>query len=201
MLNSTLDSLKDGGYQYLGGNKFTVTDGETLSVFQYMTTYGSSITDYIVAFYIQIIDLESTIFQTTIDLGSYGTIVGKFTPLESTKIDFVNDAVINDGLKGVETQEIVADGSKKLNLNNFTMSGVTLVESNGYKHNPTSTIYCTNDYFVCDYFDENYDDFGFAFIKANTVIPLYSETETTTDEEINTLVNTIYNNIGLESTE
>lgn len=30
---------------------------------------------------------------------------------------------------------------------------------------------------------------------------LYSETETTTDEEINTLVNTIYNNIGLESTE
>ena len=178
MLNSTLDSLKDGGYQYLGGNKFTVTDGETLSVFQYMTTYGSSITDYIVAFYIQIIDLESTIFQATIDLGSYGTIVGKFTPLDSTKIDFVNDAVINDGLKGVETQEIVADGSEKLNLNNFTMSGITLVESNGYKHNPTSTIYCTNDYFVCDYFDENYDDFGFAFIKANTVIPLYSETET-----------------------
>ena len=178
MLNSTLDSLKDEGYQYLGGNKFTVTDGETLSVFQYMTTYGISIADYIVAFYIQIIDLESTIFEATIDLGSYGTIVGKFTPLESTKIDFVNDAVINDGLKGVETQEIVADGSKKLNLNNFTMSGVTLVESNGYKHNPTSTIYCTNDYFVCDYFDENYDDFGFAFIKANTVIPLYSETET-----------------------
>lgn len=177
MLESTLDSLSDDGYECLGNKSYLVTDVETMSVFQYMSTYGSSISDYIVALYVQIIDLDSLIFETTLDLGSYGSIKGLFTPQESTKIDFVNDAIINDGLKGINEHPMLLEASKKFDLNNFTLSGVTLIESNGYKNKPTSTIYCTNDYFVCDFVDENYSDFGFAFIKANTIIALYEETE------------------------
>ena len=176
MLGNTLTTLVDSGYEALGSNKYIITDDNTLSVFQFMTTYGSSIADYILALYVQIIDLDSCIFETTIDLGSYGTIVGKFTPLESTKIDFVNDAVINDGLKGVEEQAIVTKACDKLNLNNFTLTGITVIESNGFKHNPTSKIYCTNDYFVLDFNDEEYDDFGFALVKANSTVKLYSDT-------------------------
>ena len=177
MLGNTLDSLSDNGYECLGNNSYLVTDVETLSVFQYMSTYGSAISDYIIALYVQIIDLESSIFEATIDLGSYGSITGRFTPQETTKIDFVNEAVINDNLRGIEEQKLVKDASTLFNGNNFTLKGITLVESNGYKNNPTSTIYCTNDYFVCDFVDESYSDFGFAFIKANTAVNVYEETE------------------------
>ena len=172
-IEGTLDTLKDDGYQSLGGNNYIILDSETMSVFQFMSTYGSSIASFINSFYIQIVDLDSCIFETTLDLGSYGTITGKFTPVEETKIDFVNDAVINDGLDGVASYPEVSEVTSLLDRNNFTMKGVSTIDANGVETNPTTTIYCTNDYFVYDYESEEYEDFGFAFIKANTEVPVY----------------------------
>ena len=144
-----------------------------------MTTYGTSIASFINSLSVQIVSLEDTIFETTLDLGSYGTIVGKFTPLETTKIDFVNDAVLNSGLKGVEGYSNIEEGMRKLNGNNFTIRGIKLVEANGTTHETTATIYATNDYFVYDFVDPAYADFGFALIKPNVEVPVYGKDATT----------------------
>lgn len=173
LLTDTLDSLKDEGYQALGGNRYVILDSETMSVFQYMSTYGSSIGNFINAFYIQIVDLEGTVFETTLDLGANGTIKGRFSPLSETPIDFVNDAVLNDGLKGVNEYLEIREISNLINENNFTLSGIILEENNGQVSSATATVYCANDYFLYDFVSEKYRDFGFAFIKANTEVPVY----------------------------
>ena len=177
LLSTTLESLKDDGYQAMGGNRYIILDSSTMSVFQYMSTYGSSITNFINAFYVQIIDLEGCVFETTLDLGSFGTITGRFTPQETTKIDFVNDEVLNNGLEGVLEQEEITDFSTLVNQNNFTLEGITLTEPSGAVSSTSTTIYCTNDYFLYDFKDTKYKDFGFAFIKANTEVPVYSYDE------------------------
>ena len=177
ILEDTLDSLKNEGYQYLGGNRYIILDSATMSVFQYMSSYGSSIASFVNSFYIQIIDLEGCVFETTLDLGSYGSITGRFTPQETTKIDFVNDEVLNNGLEGVLEQEEITDFSTLVNQNNFTLEGITLTEPSGAVSSTSTTIYCTNDYFLYDFKDTKYKDFGFAFIKANTEVPVYSYDE------------------------
>ena len=174
LLKETLDTLRQEGYQYLGGNRYVILDSETMSVFQFMSSYGSSLSNYISSCYVQIIDLESCIFETTLDLGSFGEIKGRFTPQETTKIDFVNDAIINDGLQGVREFSEVSEVSNLLKENNFTLQGIRLIEPSGLTSSSETTIYCTNDYFLYDYKnDEKYTDFGFAFIKANTEVPIY----------------------------
>ena len=177
LLSDTMDSLKDEGYQALGGNRYIILDSTTMSVFQYMSTYGSSIANFINAFYIQIIDLDSCIFETTLDLGDYGTITGRFTPQETTKIDFVNDEVLNNGLEGILEQKEITNFSDLLNKNNFTLKGIKLVEPSGAVSSTSTTIYCTNDYFLYDFKDTKYKDFGFALIKANTEVPVYTRDE------------------------
>ena len=178
-LSPYLDEFNSEDYTYQGNNSFAILDSNIMSIFQFMTTYGSSIASFINSLSVQIVSLEDTIFETTLNLGSYGTIVGKFTPLETTKIDFVNDAVLNSGLKGVESYSNIEEGMSKLNGNNFTIRGIKLVEANGTTHETTATIYATNDYFVYDFVDPAYADFGFAFIKPNVEVPVYGKDATT----------------------
>ena len=178
-LSPYLDEFNSEDYAYQGNNSFAILDSTIMSIFQFMTTYGSSIASFINSLSVQIVSLEDTIFETTLDLGSYGTIVGKFTPLETTKIDFVNDAVLNSGLKGVESYSNIEEGMRKLNGNNFTIKGIKLVEANGTTHETTATIYATNDYFVYDFVDPTYADFGFALIKPNVEVPVYGKDATT----------------------
>ena len=178
-LSPYLDEFNSEDYKYQGNNSFSILDSNIMSIFQFMTTYGSSIASFLNSLSVQIISLEDTIFETTLDLGSYGTIVGKFTPLKTTKIDFVNDAVLNSGLKGVESYSNIEEGMSKLNGNNFTIRGIKLVEANGTTHETTATIYATNDYFVYDFVDPDYADFGFALIKPNVEVPVYGKDATT----------------------
>ena len=76
-----------------------------------MTTYGSSITSYINGIYIEILDLKSTKFKVITDLGEAGNIECIFTDKtnEGTKIDFVNELIINSALKGVDYHEDIYD--------------------------------------------------------------------------------------------
>lgn len=189
LLTYSISDFDEEDYKYLGANKFIILDSNLMSVFQFMTTYGSSIADYINSFYIQIIDEKSNIFETILDLGSYGTITGKFTPLNETKIDFVNQAVL-DGLEGVLENSSIKEAMSLLDNNNFTIHGIKMIEANGYEHEPPATIYCTNDYFVYDYNNVNYKNFGYAFIKANTIVPLYDVDEN--GNLLGTYKNTMY---------
>ena len=108
-----------------GLNKFLITDSNTSSIFQYMTTFGSSITDYIVATYIDIIDEDELIFKATTDLGAYGSIEAIFTPNDDTKINYVNDIVESGYLTGVDYHEDVYEFlNNKINTNNYVLHGI-----------------------------------------------------------------------------
>ena len=135
-----------------GVNRFLLTDTSTSSVFQYMTTFGTSITNYIVATYIDILDIDKLTFRATCDLGSYGSIEGVFTPTTNNKINFVNDLVKSGELKGVSYHEEVYDFlNVKSNTNNFVLHGIKQRRSDGLETPYPYEIHCTNDYFYLDY--------------------------------------------------
>ncbi len=182
LLKGTMDTLEDDGYIVVGQNRFLVTDTETLSIFQYMSTYGSSISNYIVSLYVDIIDQENLIFETTLDLGAYGEIVGRFEAQDSTKIDYVNEAVL-DGLVGIEEQTKISDACDLLKGNNFTINGIKTIVDGEVQTDGVWTIYCTNDYFLADYHDEynaqGYVDFGYAYIDENVPVEIYENGDLT----------------------
>ncbi len=161
--------------KYLGLNKFLITDSNTASVFQYMTTFGGSITNYLVATYIDVIDEKNLIFRVTCDLGTYGSIEALFTPTtkENSKINIVEEALTN-GLKGIDSYDDMNEFFfNKISSNNYILHGVKQrikgVESKVIPY----TIYCTNNYFYLDYEDQNYQDYGYALIPANKEITYY----------------------------
>ena len=183
-LEDTFDTLS---YQKISPNRYLLTDTETMSVFQYMTTYGSSIANYIVAVYVDIIEEDNCIFDITIDLGSYGNIVSRYTPLNTTPIDFVNDLIIEKKLVGVDYYDEVAQMSETLKSNNFTLHGPKSYGAEGGIDNYSFDIICTNDYFLVDYKSNDFLDFGYAFIKKGKTVPVKSVNEdgTYSDQLIN----------------
>ena len=135
-----------------GLNRFLLTDTSTSSIFQYMTTFGTSITNYIVATYIDIIDNKELIFKATCDLGEYGLIEAIFTPKEETKISFVDSLVKEGSLKGISYHNDVYDFlNNKMNTNNFVLKGIKQRNSDGIETPYPYNIHCTNDYFYLDY--------------------------------------------------
>lgn len=172
LLADTLDSLE---YVVTAPNTYLVTDGDSMSVFQYMTTYGSSITNYINACYVRVVDEESNEFEVDLDLGVNGNIYGHFYIPDSNPISMVNEAVL-DGLTGIATQSVVEEACEVLEGNNFTLTGYKEVTPTGTRRSPYK-IYCTPNYFYFEYQDGfNYEsdphDFGYAFIPAGTTVPV-----------------------------
>lgn len=165
MFEDTLDTLS---YVKTGPNSYLLTDTETMSVFQYMTTVGTSITNYMNSITIQVVNEKEFIFDVVIDLGQYGQIVSRYTPLKSTKIDFVNELLADGELKGVDYFDDVNTFFATTKSNNYTLSGPT----GEYTAVAPYTIYCTNDYFYLEYADEHssYTNYGYVFIrKGNTI--------------------------------
>lgn len=170
LLQDTLDTFEA---IYASSNRFLITDSDTASVFQYMTTFGFSITNYIVGVYVEILDEENLVFKAICDLGDYGDIECVFTDLTKTgsKIDHVNEKIINEGLKGIEYHEDVNTLFVDLMAkNNYVLEGIYLNSSDGALTTPSYTINCTNDYFFLDYANENYSDFGFVLVPKNVEV-------------------------------
>ncbi len=171
MLEGALDSFEAIN---VSTNKFLITDSNTVAVFQYMTTYGTSITSYINSVYIEIIDEEAIMFKVTVDLGLAGDIVCTFKNLtkEGTKIDFVNDLINNNQLHGVDYHEDMYDLlHEKIGGNNYVLEGTKVKgDSTIHRYN----IHCTENYFYVKYSDvyakQGYKDFGFALVKKNTPV-------------------------------
>ncbi len=181
MLEATMETLS---YVKTAPNTYLLTDTNTISVFQYMTTVGSSITNYINSTTIQIIDEEQHIFDCIIDLGQYGEIVSRYTPLQETKIDFVNDLLISGELVGVDYYPEVKKFFDITANNNFTMKGILSETVSVPKYN----ISCTNDYFFLEYAEQysaDYPSFGYAFIEKNTPVDVIS-IDPTTNQKITT---------------
>ena len=137
-----------------GYNKFLITDGNTQSIFQFMSTYGYSIAQHIVSVYVEIIDAENLVFNSILDLGQYGTITGKFTPTSQTKINFVSDLAKNKQIRGIDSHEDVKDFfENKIELNNFVLHGMATRSQQG--NVPSKfVIHCTEKYFYLEYNEE-----------------------------------------------
>ena len=191
-INLLKESMDDFSATSQGLNKFILTDSNTASIFQYMTTFGTSITNYIVATYIDIIDEEELIFKSTIDLGAYGSIESIFTPTYNTKINFVNDLVKNGKLKGVDYHQDVYDFlNKKIMTNNYVLRGVKQKIGGKESQVIPYTIHCTNNYFYLEYEDPNYDNWGYALVPANTPVTYYeTQADGTVLEKTQTLAYT-----------
>ena len=183
ILNNVLNKLE---YVQTGINTYIITDSSVMSVFQYMSTYGSSIASYIQTFTIEIVSLDDLIFNTTLDLGGYGSITGTFSALNETKIDFVSEEAKNGTLKGVASYSNIQSALNQFNSNNFTIHGLTITNPNNQVENRNATIYCTNDYFLYDYSSENnasgWNDFGFAFVKRNKPVQIEAKNQDGTYE-------------------
>ena len=52
------DSMETFSAEYISGNKYLITDPTVSSVFQYMTSYGTAIQEFVTAVYVEIVDSE-----------------------------------------------------------------------------------------------------------------------------------------------
>jgi len=188
LLKDTLDTLSAN---YVKGNEYVLTDSETSSIFQYMTTFGSSISNYMSAVYITIIDLESTQFKVSVDCGSYGKIESIFTPINTSITDIVEEKIKNNTLKGVSSYSDIDNFLALTETNNYVIEGIRIKGASGDTL-PSYRIHLTSSYFYLEYleYDTNgniiestYSNWGYAFIKKGqeiTLNELDSEGNTTT---------------------
>lgn len=190
MLSETLDTFSAIS---LGNNTFTISDSETASIFQYMTTYGTAITDYMSNVKVEIIDYLANIFEVTVNLvGSYGSIVSRFTPIEESFLDEVETEVENGTLKGISSYNDVTNFLNKAATNDYVIEGIKSKEKNGYS-NPYYRIHLTNSYFYLEYLaydtsgneipNSSYDNYGLAYVKKGQSIALYSKNSSGIYEE------------------
>jgi hypothetical protein len=162
--------------EYAGNNRFAITNDDITSIFQYMSTYGSSISDYITTVYVEILDEEKNIFKTIIDCGSYGDIEGVFTPDDTKFIESAETKINNGEIKGVKYYDDVKTSlNEKFATTNYVLNGP-------YQITGTETITTnyqvnvTDKYFFIHYIyrpDPKYVDYGFAFVPKNTEVTYY----------------------------
>lgn len=161
-------SMSDFSASYVSGNKFILTDLNTASVFQYMTTFGSSLINIMSGVYINIINFDTTEFNVIVDCGSYGTIESSFKPISGESITDVVEKGIDLGtVKGVDSYSDVDRFLSQASTNNYVIEGIKMHEVNG-DTNPGYKVHLTNSYFYVEYLGDqgkNYDNFGYAFLK------------------------------------
>lgn len=161
-------SMEDFSASFVSGNKYILTDLNTASVFQYMTTFGSSLINVMNAVYINIINFETTEFNVIVDCGNYGTIESVFKPIEGESVTDVVEAGIQKGTaKGVDSYSDVNKFLAQSTNNDYVLEGIKMHEVNG-DTTPNYRIHLTPDYFYFEYLnnsDNKYVNFGYAFVK------------------------------------
>ena len=174
----------------VSSNRYLIKDGSVTSVFQYMSTYGSSITNYMTATYIEIIP-DTLQFKVTLDLGEYGDITATFSPNQEDTffLDKAEKEVKDGTMKGVEYYPDVKDFLDRTNDNNYQLHGVQYVATTGSINEGTSDIYVNQNYFFVKYKENysSYHNFGYVFVPYGTSIELYSFNQ---DGSVNTSAHT-----------
>lgn len=168
MLNSVMSTFEAA---YISPNRYVLLDDNVISVFQYMSTYGYSLTNAIVAVYVDIINPTNHEFKVTFSLGDYGDVFMTYKKLNETPIDFVNTLVSEGTIKGVDYHEDVHEVLTNItSQNNYVLHGIKMESSVGSTTTAAYTIYCNNDYFLLDHADPNYSDWGYVLVPANKTI-------------------------------
>lgn len=169
-------SMDEFSAQHISGNKFLITDPNVSSIFQFMTSYGMSITPYVSAVYCEIIDVEKQIFRSTVELGTLGTITGIYTKSDYGPILDINNKINHGELDGVVSYE---DTEKFFGLtlqDNYKIEGIFEKMSSGAQTSHPTNYYVTKDYFYVEYLGEyakNYASWGYTIVAANTEVELY----------------------------
>lgn len=180
MLKDYLDVESAGNYVSL--NRYLITDDTIFSIFQFMSTYGSSLSDYLLSIYVNILDLDSSKFTVEYDLGDTGTITATYTPLDETLIDFVSDGIDSgdESFDGVYYYDDIDNlFTKQFAKKSYVLQGIYGQYSNNLEY-CNYKINCTNDYFLIDYYDnmstnngisyQAYFDYGFMFLPYNSEV-------------------------------
>ena len=99
------DVMSDFSANKVSANKYVLTSSSVGSIFQYLSTFGSSIINSLTGITVEIINKATTEFRTVIELGDLGSITGTFKPLEITPIDTVDTQAQAGTLIGVESYD------------------------------------------------------------------------------------------------
>lgn len=169
-------SMDDFSAEYISGNKFLITDSVVGSIFQFMTSYGTSITSYVTAIYVEIIDTEKMIFRSTVDLGSLGSVIGTYTKNDCAPLFPVNSIVVKGEFDGIEYHNDVKKFFDTARKNNYKIEGIFEKLSAGQQTNYAQNYYCTEDYFYIEYlgdYAKSYKNWGYVMVPANTEITYY----------------------------
>lgn len=180
------DSINSMEATKVSSNRYLIQDGDIYSVFQYMTTYGSSIMNYMTATYIDVINVETLEFRVTVELGAYGSFECVFSPEESTVLDKTQALLEQAALIGKEYHEDVKAFFDLTANNNYTLAGIKTITTTGVTTKEMAMIYCTPEYFYYDYepgYDE-YASFGYAFVPANTEVEIVSDDGSVTTQRL-----------------
>ena len=166
------DVMSDFSANKVSANKYVLTSSSVGSIFQYLSTFGSSIINSLTGITVEIINKATTEFRTVIELGDLGSITGTFKPLEITPIDTVDTQAQAGTLIGVESYDDTTRFFEKVNKNNYKLEGIKLIQSTGQSINYPYTIYCTNDYFYLTYNPgyEKYQSYGFMLVPKNQLV-------------------------------
>lgn len=152
-------------------NSYTLTSDAVQSIFQFMTTYGTSIAGYVQSYVINIDNLKTGEFTSVVTLSSSaGIISSKYTPLETTPIDSVNDAARGGTLNGVKYHSDVLSFFDLAAENNYVLTGPRVKENGLLAEEYNFKVNCTEDYFFIDYIDETYEDWGYMYIPSGNEI-------------------------------
>lgn len=182
----TEDVINDMEATKVSANRYLIQDGSVYSVFQYMTTYGTSIMNYMTATYVDVINVDTLEFKVTVELGSYGDFVCVFKPLTESPLDKTQALVASGDLVGIEYHEDVKDFFDLTASNNYTIGGIKTIAATGITTAEVANVYCTENYFYYEYTSaySSYTNFGYAFVPANTEVEIISSDGTSTKQTL-----------------
>lgn len=186
LLAGTMDTFSAS---FTKGNTYVITDDETASVFQYMTTFGSSISDYMTAVYVTIEeDGSSPAFKVSVDCGDYGTIDSEFRVLEESPTDEVETLLANGSLTGVDEYPEVASFLNEAAKDDYVIEGIK-IKGKTADSKPAYRIHLNQSYFYLEYLDydasgneipsASYANWGYAYLKKGQAITLHKDDGTT----------------------
>lgn len=173
-------SMDDFSAEYISGNKFLITDPNVSSIFQFMTSYGMSITSYVSAVYVEIIDSEDYIFRSTVELGNLGNIVGIYTKNDAGPTFDVNSKIMHGELDGVVSYEDTSNFFEMASKNNYKIEGIFEKLESGTQTSYPTNYYVTEDYFYVEYLGEyanSYSNWGYTIVPANTEVEIFDLTD------------------------
>ena len=171
-----IDSMESFSAEHVSGNKYLITDPVVSSIFQYMTSYGTSIQEFVTAVYIEIIDIENLIFKSTVELGTMGSFTSLYTKDDVAPLLPIENKIKLGTIDGCDYYTDVKDFFDLTMSNNYKIEGIFEKMTTGQQTKYPQNYYCTNDYFYIEYLDDyaqSFHNWGYVLVPAGKTITYY----------------------------